>query len=159
MDRERARVRPAIADDAQAACRVLRRSITELCRADHRDDPAVLAPWLANKTPESVAAWIADPRRHVVVAVSPDDRILGVGMAGASGRIELNYVSPDARFRGVSRAVLDALETWLRAAGHDRSRLVSTATAARFYRSRGYRPDGQAEATLGVASQPMVKCL
>jgi hypothetical protein len=30
------------------------RSIAELCVLDHRNDPAILARWLANKTPEIV---------------------------------------------------------------------------------------------------------
>lgn len=37
--------------------------------------------------------------------------ILGVGAVTDKGEITLNYVSPDARFRGVSRALLGALET------------------------------------------------
>jgi hypothetical protein len=51
----RMHIRDAVADDAPAACQVLRRSIVELCAADHGDDPAILAQWLANKTPEIVA--------------------------------------------------------------------------------------------------------
>lgn len=35
-------IRDAILDDAPAACDVLRRSIAELCVADHRNDPAIL---------------------------------------------------------------------------------------------------------------------
>ena len=33
-------IRDAVLADAPAACEVLRRSITELCVADHQDDPA-----------------------------------------------------------------------------------------------------------------------
>jgi GNAT superfamily N-acetyltransferase len=36
--------------------------------------------------------------------------ILAVGSVTDAGEITLNYVSPDARFRGVSRALLGALE-------------------------------------------------
>jgi hypothetical protein len=32
-------IRDAVASDAEAACVVMRRSIAELCVADHRDDP------------------------------------------------------------------------------------------------------------------------
>jgi hypothetical protein len=45
-------VRDAVREDAPAACEVIRRSISELCEADHRNDPEILKRWLANKTPE-----------------------------------------------------------------------------------------------------------
>jgi hypothetical protein len=46
-------IRDAVAEDAPAACQVIRRSIVELCVADHRNDPEVLARWLSNKTPDA----------------------------------------------------------------------------------------------------------
>jgi GNAT superfamily N-acetyltransferase len=60
-------------------------------------------------------------------------RILGVGCVTAAGEITLNYVSPDARFRGVSRAVLHALEARGLERGNVRCTLASTETARRFY--------------------------
>ena len=42
-------VRDAVREDAPAACEVIRRSISELCEADHRNDPEILRRWLANK--------------------------------------------------------------------------------------------------------------
>lgn len=62
-------IRDAVADDAPAACQVLRRSISELCITDHRSDPTILSRWLNNKTAEIIAAWIADPSASVLVAV------------------------------------------------------------------------------------------
>jgi hypothetical protein len=47
-------IREAVAGDAEEACTVVRRSIAELCAADHGNDPAILARWLDNKTPENV---------------------------------------------------------------------------------------------------------
>ena len=88
---------------APAECEVIRRSISELCEADHRNDPEILRRWLANKTPEIVGSWIIKPGNSVLVAVD-DDSILAVGSVTDAGEITLNYVSPDARFRGVSRA-------------------------------------------------------
>ena len=38
----RVKIRDATPDDAEAACDVLRRSISELCVADHGNDPAIL---------------------------------------------------------------------------------------------------------------------
>src|SRR5688572_25941696 len=128
-------VRPAIPDDAEAACAVLRRSIAELCEADHRGDKTLLDRWLANKTPETVAGWIA--ASHTFVA-ELDGRLAGVAAVTRSGRITLNYVAPDARFRGVSKALVSALESTAAAMGCAACRLESTRTAERFYKSLGY---------------------
>jgi hypothetical protein len=90
-------IRDAVPEDASAACEVLRRSISELCGADHRNDPEILTRWLANKTPEIVGSWIIEPGNSVLLAVD-DDSILAVGAVTDAGEITLNYVSPDARF-------------------------------------------------------------
>ena len=76
------------------ACAVLRRSIQDLCRADHGDDPAVLAAWLGNKTPAQVAGWIAAPEGCLLVA-EVGGMVCGVGSIGGDGRIGLNYVAPE----------------------------------------------------------------
>ena len=74
----RMEIRDAVLADAPAACAVLRRSITELCTADHRNDSAILERWLANKTPEIVASWIAQPASSMLVAVE-DGIVRAVG--------------------------------------------------------------------------------
>lgn len=154
------RVRLAAPDDAEAAAMVLRRSIAELCTADHNDDPALVGPWLANKTPEIFRSWLDEPGNTVVVAVDENGRLLGVGASNGMGEITLNYVSPDARFAGVSSALMADLENRLRQNGLDVSRLTSTRTAHRFYLARGYRDDGVVVASRGgVLAQPMVKVL
>jgi GNAT superfamily N-acetyltransferase len=149
-------IRDAVAEDAPAACEVLRRSITELCAADHRNDPARLDAWLANKTPEMVRSWIANATNSVLVAVEADT-ILAVGSITNAGVVGLNYVSPHARFRGVSRALLKALETRARERGNTRCTLVSTETARRFYLSAGYTETAPPSETFGVRSYPMAK--
>ncbi|HEX2113032.1 MAG TPA: GNAT family N-acetyltransferase [Alphaproteobacteria bacterium] len=151
-------VRDAASEDAPAACEVLRRSITELCVADHRNDPDILARWLANKTPEMVASWIGQPTNSVLVAVE-DGAILAVGSVSDRGEIGLNYVSPDARFRGASRALLKALEARARERCNARCTLVSTETARRFYLSAGYADTAEPTVTFGVRSYPMAKDL
>jgi predicted transcriptional regulator len=78
-------IRDAIPEDAPAACEVLRRSISELCGADHRNDPVILGRWLANKTPEIVASWTVRPENSVLVAVE-DGSILGGGLGDRRGR-------------------------------------------------------------------------
>ena len=91
-------IRDAVLIDAVAACDILRRSITELCVADHRNDPALLKRWLANKTPELVESWIAQKTGSFLVAIESDMIIAG-GSVTDHGTITLNYVSPHARFR------------------------------------------------------------
>ncbi|HLW90848.1 MAG TPA: GNAT family N-acetyltransferase [Roseiarcus sp.] len=134
-------IRDARLEDAAAACAVIRRSIIELCVLDHHHDPAILERWLANKTPAQVAGWMGRADHPVLVAIE-DGAILAVGAVRASGEVTLNYVSPDARFRGVSRALLAALEQRASALGAERCWLNSTETARRFYRSAGYVDEG-----------------
>jgi ribosomal protein S18 acetylase RimI-like enzyme len=151
-------IRAAVPEDALAACEVMRRSISELCEADHRNDPVILGRWLANKTPETVASWIRKPGNSILVAVS--DTILAVGCVTDAGQITLNYVSPDARFRGISRALLVALETRAQERGNKQCILLSTETAYRFYESAGYVVDGPPEGKFGTTSSyPMSKLL
>jgi GNAT superfamily N-acetyltransferase len=150
-------IRDAVPEDAPAACEVMRRSISELCSADHHDDPVILGRWLANKTPEIVASWIANPGNSVLIAVE-SGTMLAVGAVTDAGEITLNYVSPDARFRGVSRALLMALETRAQERGNQRFNLLSTETAHHFYRSAGYVDQGPPQGKFGTTSSyPMSK--
>ncbi|HEU4379713.1 MAG TPA: GNAT family N-acetyltransferase [Hyphomicrobiaceae bacterium] len=152
-------VRAARPDDAQAAATVLRRSIAELCQADHQGDAETLRRWLANKTPEQVRIWLADPDRLLVVA-EDDGRILGVAAVQTSGRISLNYVSPDGRFRGVSKALVRDLERQARALCLEACVLESTRTALAFYRRMGYTGAGDPQPRFGVVvGYPMRKSL
>jgi GNAT superfamily N-acetyltransferase len=134
-------IRAAQMREAAAICEVLRRSIVELCERDHRNDPARLSEWLADKTPEKVANWIADPETCMFVAAA-EEKVLAVGSILGSGEIALNYVSPDGRFRGISRAMLRTLEQTARDLGHRRVTLTSTFTAHDFYLAAGYADDG-----------------
>ncbi len=135
---------------------MLRRSITALCAIDHRNDAALLARWLANKAPEVVAQWIADPQASLLLACE-DGVVMAVGSVSDAGEIMLNYVSPDARFRGVSKAMLRALEARAAERGNGRCRLTSTATAHAFYRAAGYISDGAPVELFGMMGYPMAK--
>jgi GNAT superfamily N-acetyltransferase len=151
------RIRDATGQDAEAACDVLRRSISQLCAADHGNDPAILGRWLSNKTPEIVAGWAKQPGNSLLVAVE-DDAVIGVGSVTDTGEITLNYVAPEARYRGVSRALLGALEARATERGNTRCTLTSTETAHRFYRSAGYSDDGKPVGKFGTSSgYPMSK--
>jgi GNAT superfamily N-acetyltransferase len=147
----------ATAADAVAACEVLRASISELCAADHHNDPEILKRWLASKTPENLAAWIADPDASMLLAVQ-DDVVLAVGAVRNDGEITLNYVSPTARFRGAGSALLAALEARAKERGNTHCKLLSTETAHRFYLNRGYVGRGEPQHKFGTsASYPMSK--
>jgi GNAT superfamily N-acetyltransferase len=151
------KIRDATSDDAAAACAVLRASIAELCVADHHDKPAILGRWLANKTPENLAAWIADREASLLLAVE-DDVVLAVGAVRNDGEITMNYVSPTARFRGVSSALLSAMEARAKERGNTACNLLSTETAHRFYLNRGYVVVGMPQGKFGKSSSyPMTK--
>jgi GNAT superfamily N-acetyltransferase len=152
-------IRDATSEDANAVCDVLRESISQLCVADHGNDPAILDRWLSNKKPEIVAAWSKQPGNSLLVAVE-GGAILGVGSVTDAGEITLNYVAPDSRFRGVSRALLGALEIRAAERGNTRCTLTSTETAHRFYLSGGYIDDGAPVGKFGTRSgYPMFKRL
>jgi GNAT superfamily N-acetyltransferase len=152
------RIRDAKPGDAEAACAVLRASIIELCAADHNNDAILLERWLANKQPDIVAGWIARTDNSLLVAVDDDDSILAVGSVNDAGEITLNYVSPHARFRGVSRALLAALEARAAERGNTACNLHSTETAHRFYLANGYADDGEPIRKFGMNSgYPMSK--
>ena len=144
-------IRDATPEDADAACRVLRESILQLCVADHRNDSAILNAWLANKTPEIVAAWAVQEGNSLLLAVE-GDAVLGVGSVTDAGEITLNYVAPDARFRGVSLALIKALEARAVERGNRRCTLTSTETAHRFYQTIGYIDDGARAGKFGTRS-------
>jgi GNAT superfamily N-acetyltransferase len=152
-------IRDAIPDDASAATVVLKRSIAELCEPDHRNDPSILARWLGNKTDENFCAWVRQADNSVLVAVE-NGEVLAVGSVTDAGTIGLNYVSPEARFRGVSRALLQALEARAIERGNHHCNLTSTETARRFYLSNSYVQNGTPVGGFGTSSgYPMTKAL
>lgn len=149
------RAQPA---DVEAMSRVLIGSITELCHADHKGNAEAIAAWTVNKTPESVARWVVDPKLVMLVA-ERDGEIAAVGALTAPDEIGLNYVSPAHRFMGVSRAMLAGLEAIMRDSGITTGKLYSSATARDFYRSAGWVDvDGPTSGRL-VAGYPMLKQL
>ncbi len=148
------RIREARLEDAEAVCDLLRRSITELCRADHNDDRDILANWLHNKTPENIRGWIMDKDNYGCVA--EDASLMAVGAITGTGVITLNYVAPEARFKGASRAILGALETRAKDLGLERCTLESTITAHQFYVSAGYR-EREARGAKGIAMTKLLR--
>jgi GNAT superfamily N-acetyltransferase len=152
-------VRPAQRSDADAAVAVVRRSITELCTADHRDDAETLAGWLANKTVPHFLVWLANDDNHCVVAEAGDG-LLGVGLLRRDGEVLLFFLSPDAQRRGIGTAIHAALEAKATAWGLPKLTLDSTFGARPFYERLGYRSTGASRPRFGVLhSYPYEKTL
>ncbi len=150
------KIRKASLADADAACNVLRRSITESCVEDHRNEPGVLLNWLQNKTPENVARWFANHESFSLVATISGE-VTGVGLLTASGEVALCYVLPEARFKGIGKALFDAMELHAMKIQLSEIHLSSTSAAKTFYLSRGFVPSGESEIESGVRAFPMTK--
>lgn len=134
-------IRAATCKDAEQAIRVIQQSIEELCASDHLRDERLLSAWLANKTAANFCLWVGSPD-HTVLVAEHDGAICSVGAATGTGEITLNYIHPGYRFRGISKAMVVALERALMDRGNSRVRLTSTRTAQRFYHSMAYQDAG-----------------
>jgi GNAT superfamily N-acetyltransferase len=142
-------VRTAQPDDAHAAIDVVRRSITELCVADHHGDPPTLARWLANKTPADFVSWLSNPDNFCVVA-EDHNSLSGIGLVHRSGEIRLFYLAPAMQRKGIGTAIHSALLEKARAWGLRTLHLESTALACPFYEALGYRAMGPAKPRFGL---------
>jgi N-acetylglutamate synthase-like GNAT family acetyltransferase len=138
-DRVKIVVRKGNLIDGPGAINVLPRSVSELCVADHEGDELEVADWLSNKTKQAWVDWLNRKDATVLIAEKPNE-IVGVGLIDHRGRVLQNYVRPDARFSGVSEAVLESLESAARQMGHRRCFLEGTKTAKQFYEHCGYNP-------------------
>ena len=143
--------RPATLNEAEEACAVTRRSIIELCSADHGDAAAILDRWLANKTPDQMRHWVEANPDGILVGIGSAG-IGGVGMVMPDGKIALNYVAPWARFSGVSKGLMGAMESCAVGWGLASCYLTSTVTAYGFYRAYGYRDAGEPVPSFGGKS-------
>ena len=150
-------VRPARMADAESATGVVRRSIEQLCGPDHKGDPVTFSMWLANKTADDMRRWID---AHTVIVAIEGERITGVAAVRADGEVFLNYVAPEARFLGTSKALMNSIEAWASGRGLQWLTLDSTATALRFYRSTGWTMTGRPQRGFGVTTRhPMRKAV
>ncbi len=150
-------VRPAQIADADHAVDVVRRSIQELCVSDHKGDLATLSIWLSNKSADNVRQWIA---AHAVFVAVEGEQIAGVASVRSDGLVLLNYVAPEARFKGASKSLLRDIELWASRRGLEWLTLDSTATALRFYLSSGWTMTGPPQPGFGVAMRhPMRKAV
>lgn len=142
-------VRVASPDDAFQACALLRRSILECCVPDHHNDPEVLASWLGNKDPLTVATWFSSPLNHAVVAVQ-GETVVGVALLTRKGKVCLCNVMPEQRHTGIGRSLLAALEKQAVEWGISTVNVASTLVAQAFYRRNGYLPGRATESCFGL---------
>lgn len=150
-------ITPVAADAAEAACAVTRQSITHCCVLDHANDATILTAWLANKTPENLAAWMAAPGAAAWGAYR-GETMVGFALR-AQATLALCYVVPEALHQGVGRALLVQVEAHAREVGLATLDLESTRTAEPFYRRHGYVPQGVVQTWAGLQAQPMRKRL
>ena len=151
-------VRSAAAADVPAMSRVMIASITNLAVADHRNDPALVARWTANKTEAGVRKMLGSESISLFVAEC-DGVIAAVGAIIEPDTIGLNYVDPAHRFAGVSKALMLAMETVLQRNGIVEGKLHSTETAHQFYLASGWTDAGPPEEAFGMSDYPMRKRL
>ena len=151
-------IRTAQSDDATAACNVLCRSISECCIEDHRNDCDILAAWLGNKTPAIVESWFLSSANFSIVALV-GGTVVGVATMTRVGKIVLCYVTPEARFTGAGKALLQALEVQAREWGIRLIQVMSTLTAKPFYLRNGFVCGGTAKAVFGIETTTLSKKL
>jgi GNAT superfamily N-acetyltransferase len=149
--------RTAVASDAIAICKVVRRSISECCVLDHRNDPATLSAWLGNKTPESALAWVQSPD-SIGVAAAQGNRLVGFALAKGD-ELALCYVLPEVLHTGVGKALLQAIESRVISQGFRILRVVSTRTAQSFYSRNGFTMSGPPQVWAGIEGLPMAKAM
>jgi GNAT superfamily N-acetyltransferase len=142
-------IRKAVPGDAPAACTLLRRSIEIGCKADHRDQPAVLEAWLGNKTTANVTTWFSTPTNYALVAESGGE-LVGLCLLTQAGKLALCYVLPEALRSGVGRALLAAAEEQARAWSITKLHLHSPESASSFFERQGYVNAGRDKSCFGL---------
>ena len=140
--------RPAHPAEATEACTVIRRSILELCIADHGDDAAILEAWLANKTPERLRSWIEINPASLLVGVGAGG-IAGVGCVLPNGAVALNYVAPRRCARASARVCSARWRVSRPRRVTPSAPCMRTATAQGFYVACGYEAAGEPVSSFG----------
>lgn len=151
-------IREATVNDAARASKVLCASITDLCAPDHRRDANVIERWTRNKTPAAFRARITTSSDALYVA-EVNGVIVAIGGVDENSSITLNYVVPDHRLQGISKAMLHHLEQTLYRKGVRRACLTSTLTARDFYSAAGWTETGETESFIGTRAFTFEKIL
>ena len=99
-------------------------------------------PW---NDPAADIALARQNRNSTVLGGRADGAVAATAMVGHDGHRGWVYyvaVDPDSRMKGLGRAIMDAAEAWLRAAGVPKLQLLvrrENAKAGAFYQSIGYQ--------------------
>ena len=151
-------VRPAKAEDSSAVCDVLRRSIAACCVADHQGNQSIIDAWLANKTPENVRSWVTSEENCFFVAEIKGS-IIGAANLSKTGYILLLYICLEARFLGIGKALLSALEDEAKRLDLKEMHLESTKTSHSFYLRNEFKDEGSEVSSFGIPCYKMRKIL
>lgn len=133
-------IREAVETDANNIVYVLKESVRKVCGEMYKDE-TILHAWSQNKTPENIISWMVDSYNKMLV-VENAGQIVGVGLArkeSECGKILLCYLLKEALGQGYGKALLQALEDWLRNQKAKTIIAESTLNAGNFYLSRGYQ--------------------
>jgi len=150
-------IRRATVFDVFGLSRVLVRSITRLCEADHGNQPDKIAAWTANKDPQTVRNWIISGTQ--IWLAERNGNVAAVGGLCAPAEISLLYVDPGHAGQGVGAALLSRLEAELALSGATTVHLMSTKTALDFYRRNGWVTAGQPADWNGITQFSLRKSL
>ncbi|WP_394777975.1 GNAT family N-acetyltransferase [Undibacterium sp.] len=151
-------IRSATPADAAAACEALRRSISECCQEDHKNDEAILAAWLGNKNSGMVATWFSSAANYALLATYGDE-VVGVALLTRAGKIALCYVTPETLYKGAGKELLRGLEQQASEWNLPWVKVLSTASARDFYVRNGFIACGDAPSAFGTAGHKLIKQL
>lgn len=132
-------VRSAAVNDRDAILRVHENSIRS--GASTHYSPQQIEAWVAFPAPEGHEAELRSG--HVFVA-EEGRQIVGYGRFDTdTGEVEATYVLPEARGRGVGKALLAESEARARKAGFDWIHVSASLNAVAFYEHAGFEPQVQ----------------
>ena len=137
---------------------LIRDSITLLCNADHKDDPANLDHWLSKRTVENLEEIIFKPESKGFVCVE-NGSIVGISHVTREGELTLCYVHPEYLGLGIGAKVLTMVESQARHWGLEGIKLVSTTTAKPFYERHGYSQYSDTILYLRMPGYPLSKSI
>lgn len=148
--------RIATPGDAEQAIEIIRRSIEELCVADHRGDQDILRMWLANKTADDFRSWGNVCRSNSIGCRTSREAMLYRWRNKRCG----NHFELRLTLRSIPRdkqGYASCLGEGPPQLGHKRVRLVSTQPAHKFYHAAGYHDVGPPEFWGRLPGYPMEK--
>ena len=137
-------IRKAQIKDAQEFCNVLRTSIIELCKIDHKDNKNELDEWLSNKTVENCKKMILNKSTNTFVA-EKNGKVVGVSHMGHNGYLYLCYLIPEVKGQGIGGKLLSVSEESVMHFDFKVFTLESTITSKDFYEHYGYISNDKTE--------------